>query len=110
VPKASSNKGQKRQDDWLDCLNQLLKTGNLKKHIRLVVEKLVKLPNVPQKKAKFENFLKNVGIKSPAIIAEAWGVISKVLEEMKAKKKRSFQISRRRFSCKREKRRKQRKL
>jgi len=86
VPKASSNKGQKRQDDWLDCLNQLLKTGNLKKHIRLVVEKLVKLPNVPQKKAKFENFLKNVGIKSPAIIAEAWGVISKVLEEMKAKK------------------------
>ncbi|GAB0088459.1 Cell growth-regulating nucleolar protein [Sergentomyia squamirostris] len=58
--KPSQNKGQKKQEAWTDIIQTVLQRDDLTTRLRGVLQQLTKHENVPRKKAKFLNFMKNV--------------------------------------------------
>lgn len=60
VPKANANKGEKKQKLWIDVVNNLLNSEtNLSIEERNFLNILSKYDNIPRKKIKFLNFVKN---------------------------------------------------
>ncbi|KAF3421333.1 hypothetical protein E2986_08299 [Frieseomelitta varia] len=60
VPKANANKGEKKQKQWIDIVNNLLNSGtNFSIAERNFLNILSKYDNIPRKKIKFLNFVKN---------------------------------------------------
>lgn len=53
VPKPSSNKGERKQQSWLEVIQAVLKKPNLGKQQRSLLESLSGVSNVPRKKPKF---------------------------------------------------------
>ncbi|KOX81348.1 Cell growth-regulating nucleolar protein [Melipona quadrifasciata] len=75
VPKANANKGEKKQKVWIDVVNNLLNSGtNLSIAERNFLNILSKYDNIPRKKIKFLNFVKNaVGNKvNGQVINNVW--------------------------------------
>ncbi|XP_059617893.1 cell growth-regulating nucleolar protein-like [Phlebotomus argentipes] len=58
--KPSQNKGQKKQEAWTDIIQNVLQRDDLSTRIQAVLQMLTKHENVPRKKVKFLNFMKNV--------------------------------------------------
>lgn len=60
VPKANANKGEKKQQAWIDVVNNLLNSEtNLSTAERNFLNVLSKYDNIPRKKFKFLNFVKS---------------------------------------------------
>ncbi|XP_067951062.1 cell growth-regulating nucleolar protein-like [Watersipora subatra] len=60
VEKGNVNKGQKKQDLWVETVQQVLeRTKTDDPRVKQILEGLTTLSNIPQKKAKFLNFLKS---------------------------------------------------
>ncbi|XP_076287385.1 uncharacterized protein LOC143212433 [Lasioglossum baleicum] len=75
VPKAGANKGERKQQEWLNIVNGILNNSkNLSNTERNFLNTLSKYDNIPRKKAKFLNFVKNaVGNKvNLAVIDSVW--------------------------------------
>ncbi|XP_069671872.1 cell growth-regulating nucleolar protein [Periplaneta americana] len=61
VPRPSANKGEKKQKKWQDVIQSVQeKQSGLSNEERTILNVLVKHENVPRKKNKFQNFLRNV--------------------------------------------------
>lgn len=60
VPKPSQNKGQRKQEAWIDIIQSVLDRNDLAPAVRNVVNLLTKHENVPRKRPKFINFMKNI--------------------------------------------------
>lgn len=60
VPKASLNKGQRKQEAWTDVIEKVLSRSDLSQSVRSTLNLLTKHENVPRKRPKFANFMKNV--------------------------------------------------
>uniref|UniRef100_A0A1L8DI57 Putative cell growth-regulating nucleolar protein n=1 Tax=Nyssomyia neivai TaxID=330878 RepID=A0A1L8DI57_9DIPT len=58
--KPSQNKGQKKQEAWTDIIQSVLQRSDLSTRIQGVLKTLTMHENVPRKKPKFLNFMKNV--------------------------------------------------
>ncbi|XP_011148990.1 cell growth-regulating nucleolar protein [Harpegnathos saltator] len=60
VPKASANKGERKQQEWIGIVNNLLNgTVNLSNAERNFLSSLSRFENIPRKKPKFLNFVKS---------------------------------------------------
>ncbi|CAG5074828.1 Similar to Lyar: Cell growth-regulating nucleolar protein (Mus musculus), partial [Cotesia congregata] len=59
VAKASANKGERKQQEWIKIINNVLATSNLTKDETNFLKSISKHENVPRKKGKFLNFVKN---------------------------------------------------
>lgn len=59
VPKSGANKGERKQQEWLCIVNNLLNTGDLSNPERNFLNTLSKFENIPRKKPKFLNFVSN---------------------------------------------------
>ncbi|XP_071877564.1 uncharacterized protein [Bombus fervidus] len=60
VPKAGANKGERKQQAWINVVNSLLDSEtNLSTAERNFLNTLSKYENIPRKKNKFLNFIKN---------------------------------------------------
>ncbi|KAI1303097.1 hypothetical protein HDE_02444 [Halotydeus destructor] len=73
-PKENANKGQKKQDQWLENLRGATDkaTGPMRKHL----ERLAEYPNIPRKKPKFFNFLQSsMRIFDPTIHEHLWHIV-----------------------------------
>ncbi|KAL0267817.1 UNVERIFIED_CONTAM: hypothetical protein PYX00_009970 [Menopon gallinae] len=57
VPKASANKGERKQKAWSECVEGLLSTGNLRPDEKNLLQAIARFENIPRKKVKFINFL-----------------------------------------------------
>lgn len=73
VPKPSANKGERKQQEWINVVNDLLNgTVNLSNTERSFLNILSTYDNVPRKKAKFLNFVRNaVGNRINAMVVES---------------------------------------
>lgn len=61
VPKANVNKGERKQQEWINVVNNLLNgTVNLSNEERNFLNTLSRYENIPRKKAKFLNFVKSM--------------------------------------------------
>ncbi|XP_044581583.1 uncharacterized protein C16C10.8 [Cotesia glomerata] len=59
VAKTSANKGERKQQEWIKIINNVLATSNLTKDETSFLKSISKHENVPRKKGKFLNFVKN---------------------------------------------------
>ncbi|KAL0107665.1 hypothetical protein PUN28_014759 [Cardiocondyla obscurior] len=73
VPKPSANKGERKQQEWINVVNDLLnETAKLSNAERNFLNMLSKHENIPRKKAKFLNFIRNaVGNHVNATVVES---------------------------------------
>ncbi|CAL4069086.1 unnamed protein product, partial [Meganyctiphanes norvegica] len=69
-------KGEKKQEAWINHIqNAVANAKNMNPHVKDLLNKIIGFDNIPRKKPKFENFLKNsVRVKNPIIISQAWEV------------------------------------
>lgn len=89
VPKPNANKGERKQQEWLNVVNDLLNgTVNLSSEERSFLNVLSKYENIPRKKAKFLNFVRNItGNRMNMIIVES------VWDKMENAHKQSQQVA-----------------
>lgn len=69
-------KGEKKQEAWINHIQTAVANAkNMNPQVKSLLNQIIGFDNIPRKKAKFENFLKNsVRVKNPIIINQAWEV------------------------------------
>ncbi|XP_076759895.1 uncharacterized protein LOC143428722 [Xylocopa sonorina] len=75
VQKASANKGERKQQEWINVVNNVLKSEtDLSNAERNFLNLLLKHENIPRKRVKFLNFVKSaIGNKTnPAVVNSVW--------------------------------------
>lgn len=60
VAKPNANKGERKQQEWICVVNNLLNGTDLSNPERIFLGSLSKYENIPRKKAKFLNFIRSV--------------------------------------------------
>ena len=85
--KASANKGEKKQNAWLENLQDVVasKAGSLDADVKSVVDTIITFENIPRKKPKFMNFAKNVlgggRRSSPQTLEKTWELLQEALQK-----------------------------
>jgi len=85
--KANANKGLKKQNAWIENLQDLIasRAGSLDSDVRSVTEAIMAYENVPRKKPKFMNFAKNVlgggRRSSPQTLEKTWELLELALKK-----------------------------
>lgn len=86
VAKPERNKGAQKQESWTEIIqNQLTQRKDLDGHTRNILERVSNQTNVPRKKDRFINFVKNSMRISPNSALAIWSIVEKALEEFKVK-------------------------
>ncbi|KAK2176825.1 hypothetical protein NP493_636g00002 [Ridgeia piscesae] len=77
-PRPGANKGEAKQEAWFNQVQQAIDAAHSSNHtLKELLERLKEFPNIPRKKAKFENFLKNsMRVRNAALVTQAWDAIS----------------------------------
>jgi len=57
--KTNSFKGKAKQEEWIQKVKTTIRDGNHTKHINDLMERLITYDNIPRKKQKFINFVRN---------------------------------------------------
>ncbi|CAL1528729.1 unnamed protein product [Lymnaea stagnalis] len=71
VPKV--NKGEVKQEQWIEKVQNAIEKSATNPRLKDLLERLKDYPNIPRKKQKFENFLKNsLRIMNHALISQVW--------------------------------------
>ncbi|XP_019615519.1 PREDICTED: cell growth-regulating nucleolar protein-like [Branchiostoma belcheri] len=70
-------KGEAKQDAWLKQVQKSMNDANASPQVRNLWERLSQYSNIPRKKAKFENFVKNsLRIHNNHLVTQVWEVFS----------------------------------
>jgi len=84
VPKV--NKGEVKQEQWIEKVQTAIEQSSSDPKLRNLLQRLQDYPNIPRKKAKFENFLKNsMRVLSPYLITQVWNVLMEQTQTANAK-------------------------
>ncbi len=85
VPKANQNKGQRKQEAWVDMVRGITeKKANISKGVKDILTKISAYDNIPRKKAKFLNFMKNsFRYMKVNELEEAWVLLEEAINETK---------------------------
>lgn len=76
-PKPGANKGEVKQEMWTNQVQAAINKCKADPKLRNVLERLKDYPNIPRKKVKFENFVKNsLGIRDGSIATKTWDLIA----------------------------------
>jgi cell growth-regulating nucleolar protein len=75
------NKGERKQQEYMSKLREILdSTQDLKPAVRMIVNTIAERENIPRKKPKFMNFVKNIGCRaSPHDIEQTWELFSQAV-------------------------------
>ncbi|KAF7649945.1 hypothetical protein LDENG_00133760 [Lucifuga dentata] len=74
---AKSNKGDVKQQQWLQRVHEAMNKPGVSAKLRDVLNQVSLYDNVPRKKAKFQNWMKNsLKIASPSVHNEVWDILS----------------------------------
>jgi len=90
-PKANANKGLKKQNAWIENLQEVVaaKAGSLDADVKSVVDTIITFENIPRKKPKFMNFAKNVlgggRRSSPQTLEKTWELLQEALKKPEQK-------------------------
>ncbi|XP_060044321.1 cell growth-regulating nucleolar protein isoform X2 [Erinaceus europaeus] len=70
-------KGDAKQQVWLQKINELMKKPNVSPKVRDLLVQISGFDNVPRKKAKFQNWMKNsLKIYNESVLEQVWAVFS----------------------------------
>lgn len=82
-PKANANKGEQKQELWLQQVQAAITGAPANPRVRGLLERLKDYPNIPRKKIKFENFVKNsLAVRETGLVTQAWDLLSKEISKV----------------------------
>lgn len=83
--KESSNKGQKKQESWIDRVMEKIESPGMSPQLKGLLQRLLGFDNIPRKQKPFANFVKNsLKIWNDKQIGEMWSVIAEANAAPKA--------------------------
>ncbi|NXD20984.1 LYAR protein, partial [Spelaeornis formosus] len=84
---AKTSKGDAKQKEWVQKIHELIKKPNLNPQVRNVLEQIQTFDNIPRKKVKFQNWIKNsLRINDSNLQDQVWDVFSETAENISNKK------------------------
>ncbi|KAK2144302.1 hypothetical protein LSH36_769g00113 [Paralvinella palmiformis] len=76
-PKSGANKGEQRQEAWIEKVSTAIDQCVARPQLKAILLQVKDYPNIPRKKVKFQNFLKNsLRIHGDSLITQAWDIIT----------------------------------
>ncbi|EGV91626.1 cell growth-regulating nucleolar protein [Cricetulus griseus] len=74
---AKTHKGDAKQQAWIQKINELIKKPNVSPKVGELLQQISAFDNVPRKKAKFQNWMRNsLKVHSDAILEQVWNIFS----------------------------------
>lgn len=73
-------KGQKKQDEWINKLQDLITNSKFNRDIENYLNRILKYDNIPRKKIKFLNFIKASIVKDDKIAEKLWTIIEQTIK------------------------------
>ncbi|XP_054437907.1 cell growth-regulating nucleolar protein [Pteronotus mesoamericanus] len=72
-----THKGDIKQQAWIQKINELIKRPNVSPKVRELLEQISGFDNIPRKKAKFQNWMKNsLKVHNESILDQVWSIFS----------------------------------
>ncbi|KAM9678645.1 cell growth-regulating nucleolar protein isoform 1-T2 [Trichechus inunguis] len=72
-----THKGDIKQQAWIQKINELIKKPNVSPKVRELLEQISGFDNIPRKRAKFQNWMKNsLKIHNESILEQVWSIFS----------------------------------
>nr|XP_023439618.2 cell growth-regulating nucleolar protein isoform X2 [Dasypus novemcinctus] len=72
-----THKGDIKQQAWIQKINELMKRPNVSPKVRELLEQISGYDNVPRKRAKFQNWMKNsLKVYNEPILEQVWNIFS----------------------------------
>ena len=88
--KGKANKGEAKQNSWIESIQQAMENSKLSGGAKRILDVIGANENIPRKKKKFDNFVKNTcRFARPADIDEVWEAIN--VKKPEAKKQQPEQ-------------------
>ncbi|CAG2106192.1 unnamed protein product, partial [Medioppia subpectinata] len=80
-PKANTNKGQQKQEEWIQKIKIAIAESTANTHIKGLMQRLVTYTNIPRKEKPFFNFIKNsLRVNNTYYIQQLWDIFRKALD------------------------------
>ncbi|XP_028738200.1 cell growth-regulating nucleolar protein isoform X2 [Peromyscus leucopus] len=74
---AKTHKGDAKQQAWIQKINELIKKPNVSPKVRELLQQISAFDNVPRKKAKFQNWMRNsLKVHSDSVLEQVWNIFS----------------------------------
>ncbi|NWX33786.1 LYAR protein, partial [Notiomystis cincta] len=74
---AKTNKGDAKQQEWIQKIHEVMKKPNISPKVRNILEQMRTFDNIPRKKVKFQNWIKNsLRINDSNLQDQVWDVFS----------------------------------
>lgn len=74
---AKTYKGDAKQQAWIQKINELIKKPNVSPKVRELLQQISAFDNVPRKKAKFQNWMRNsLKVHSDSVLEQVWSIFS----------------------------------
>ncbi|XP_075786859.1 cell growth-regulating nucleolar protein isoform X2 [Pelodiscus sinensis] len=84
---AKSNKGDVKQQEWIQKIHEVIKKPNISPKLRNILEQMLNYDNIPRKKGKFQNWMvNNMNIGNCALQDQVWDIFSEVISNGPSKK------------------------
>ncbi|XP_073504540.1 cell growth-regulating nucleolar protein [Phyllobates terribilis] len=81
---AKAKKGEEKQVQWIQRIQEAMKKPTISSDVRNILNQISTFDNVPKKKAKFQNWMKNsLKVSSPALHDKVWGIFEEAISNQK---------------------------
>ncbi|NXL61666.1 LYAR protein, partial [Chordeiles acutipennis] len=85
---AKTNKGDAKQQEWIQKIHEVMKKPNISPKVRNVLEQMRVFDNIPRKKVKFQNWMKNsLRITDSTLQDQVWDIFSEATRYISSEKK-----------------------
>ncbi|NWR68384.1 LYAR protein, partial [Centropus unirufus] len=84
---AKASKGDAKQQEWIQKIHEVMKKPNISPKVRNILEQMRAFDNIPRKKAKFQNWMKNsLRINNSTLQDEVWEIFSEATRNVSSEK------------------------
>ncbi|NXW29012.1 LYAR protein, partial [Phaetusa simplex] len=84
---AKTNKGDAKQQEWIQKIHEVMKKPNISPKVRNILEQMRVFDNIPRKKAKFQNWMKNsLRISDSTLQDQVWDIFSEATRNISSEK------------------------
>ncbi|NXX90972.1 LYAR protein, partial [Centropus bengalensis] len=84
---AKASKGDAKQQEWIQKIHEVMKKPNISPKVRNILEQMRAFDNIPRKKAKFQNWMKNsLRINNSTLQDEVWEIFSEATRNISSEK------------------------
>ncbi|XP_068259681.1 cell growth-regulating nucleolar protein isoform X1 [Nyctibius grandis] len=82
-----TNKGDAKQQEWIQKIHEVMKKPNMNPKVRNILEQMRVFDNIPRKKVKFQNWMKNsLRITDSTLQDQVWDIFSEATRNISSEK------------------------